>query len=93
MQWLKGTIVHVGEDNGTTLAIMQTSTEILYGEAGEFRPIKTAEQIAAEERREAIDQMVQFFMNYYGNPKGAEQYLLICRSLYDAGLRFVGEDK
>lgn len=52
-----------------------------------FRPIRTPEQIAAEERKEAIDKLVQFFMNYYGNPKGAEQYLLICRSLHDAGYR------
>jgi len=52
-----------------------------------FRPIRTAEQIAAEEREKGIDEMVQFFMNYYGNPKGAEEYFLICRSLYDAGYR------
>lgn len=52
-----------------------------------YRPIRTPQQIAAEERKAAIDQMVQFFMNYYGNPKGAEQYLLICRSLHDAGYR------
>lgn len=52
-----------------------------------FRPIKTKEQLAAEEREKAVDEIVQFFMNYYGNPKGAEQYLLICRSLYDAGYR------
>lgn len=52
-----------------------------------FRPVRTPEQIAAEERADAIDKMVEFFVNYYGNPKGSEQYLLICRSLHDAGYR------
>ena len=52
-----------------------------------LRPLKTKEQLAAEEREKAVDEMVQFFMSYYGNPKGAEQYLLICRSLYGAGYR------
>lgn len=87
LKWLEGTIVHVGIHGSTKLAVMQTKEEILYGEVGEFRPIKTKEQIAAEEREKAIEEMVQFFMNYYGNPKGAEQYLLICRSLHDAGYR------
>lgn len=59
--------------------------------ASELRPIRTPGQIAADERADTIDQMVQFFMNYYGNPKGAEQYLLICRSLHDAGYRKIAE--
>lgn len=87
LKWLEGIIVHVGIHGSTKLAVMQTKEEILYGEVGEFRPIKTKEQLAAEEREKAIEEMVQFFMNYYGNPKGAEQYLLICRSLHDAGYR------
>ncbi|MNL79791.1 hypothetical protein D3C87_2064740 [compost metagenome] len=37
---------------------MQADTEILYGEIGEFRPIKTAEQIAAEERFNAVTEML-----------------------------------
>ena len=53
----------------------------------EFRPVRTPEQIAADERAGAIDKLVEFFVNYYGNPKGSEQYLLICRSLHDAGYR------
>lgn len=52
-----------------------------------LRPRRTPEQIAAEAREKAIEEMVEFFVNYYGNPKGSEQYLLICRSLHDAGYR------
>lgn len=58
-----------------------------WGDDCKFFPLRTPEQIAAVEREAAIDSMVQFFMNYYGNPKGAEQYLLLCRSLHDAGYR------
>lgn len=71
-------------------AVVWVSNAHIWASSGaSLRPIRTPEQIAAEERQEAIDQMVQFFMNYYGNPKGAEQYLLICRSLHDAGYRKV----
>lgn len=50
-----------------------------------FRPVRTPEQIAAEERRQAVDKMVELFITHYGNPKGGEQYIGICEALHDAG--------
>lgn len=47
---------------------------------GLFRPLRT-------EAERAIDEMVGIFINYYANPKGAENYLGIARKLYDAGYR------
>lgn len=91
-------VLHDGDSSWVEGQILYCSpyTVVISSEVGEhvhhprnlkFRPIRNPEQIAAEERKEAIDKLVQFFMNYYGNPKGAEQYLLICRSLHDAGYR------
>lgn len=88
MKWLQGTIVYVGKDNGTPLAIMQTKTEILYGEAGEFRPIRTPEQIAAEEREKAIDGMFN-----EANERAFMSYRELCAALYDAGYRKTEEPK
>lgn len=45
-----------------------------------FRPIKTPEQIAAEERQQAIDEMMDL-AERYGTVKG------IMSALYDAGYR------
>lgn len=80
MQWVPGTIVYIGKDHRDLLAIMQTDTEILYGEIGEFRPIKTAEQIAAEERLKAIDEMLEICNAV---PEGESKLA----HLYDAGYR------
>lgn len=93
IEWLDGEFlkaVVVGHHQGAVVAVDDDDPRrVFIGKKPCYRPFRTPEQIAAEERREAIDQMVQFFMNYYGNPKGAEQYLLICRSLHDAGYRKV----
>lgn len=47
----------------------------------EFRPIRTPEQIAAEERKEAISKMLR-----YAAITG-ESYRDVCGKLYDAGYR------
>lgn len=84
--WISGTIVHVGLNNGCTVAIMQCEKEVQYGYSGEFRPIRTPEQIAAEEREAAIQAM-------YGLSRTSSiadvlhaQHRL-CADLYDAGYR------
>jgi hypothetical protein len=89
MQWLKGTIVYVGEDYGTTLAIMQTSTEILYGEAGEFRPSYSDDEIAAQERKKVIDAISDVLIE----TERMSGYTDVAAHLYESGLRFVEEDK
>lgn len=84
MQWLKGTIVYVGKDKGTTIAIMQTPNEILYGEVGEFRPIQTPEQIAAEEREKVIEDIARVIRSKISDKRAAE-------SLYELGYRKMEE--
>lgn len=51
------------------------------GSHGCFRPIRTPEQIAAEERDKAIDEMAQDLGKFFSNPK------VSARTIYDAGYR------
>lgn len=46
-----------------------------------FRPIRTPEQIAAEEREKAIDEMLKDFGKFFANP------MTSARTIYDAGYR------
>jgi len=55
---------------------------LYYGEPNEFRPIRTPEQIAADEREAAIDEMLA------ATPApGSDISLRVCEKLYDAGYR------
>lgn len=61
-----------------------------WGIATKFRPIRTPEQIAAEERKAAVDEMRAMFKF-----SDAQQEMLraVCYSLYDAGYRKTEGDK
>lgn len=94
LKWLEGTIVHVGYHGSTKLAVMQAKEEILYGEVGEFRPIKTKEQIAAEERDKAIEDMValvakgqDYSVQAETGTSTADYVMNACKQLHDAGYR------
>lgn len=52
-----------------------------------FRPIRTHEQIEAEERDKAVDELCETIVGHYGSPKMSEHYLGLARALYDAGYR------
>ena len=54
-----------------------------------FRPIRTPEQIAAEEREKAVDALCYEIIMHYGYPKNAEQYRSLASKLHDAGYRKV----
>lgn len=86
LKWLEGTIVHVGYHGSTKLAVMQAKEEILYGEVGEFRPIKTKEQLEAEGREKAIEEMVYGAVGCERGGNNTKAFL-ICSFLYDAGYR------
>lgn len=89
LRWKRGVIVHAGTDRGLSVAVMQCADEILWGESGEFRPIKTPAQIAADEREAAIEAMIAA-CPYPGSISTA----IDCAALYDYGLRFLdGDDK
>lgn len=52
-----------------------------YAHEVEMRSIRTPEQIAAEEREKAIDEMAQDLGKFFSNPK------MSARTIYDAGYR------
>ena len=56
---------------------------LYYGEPNEFRPIRTPEQIAADARRKAIDEMVKALGM---DEPGTAEYIR-CGLIYDAGFR------
>lgn len=51
------------------------------------RPIRTPEQIAAEERERAIDDLCASIVSHYEARKMSEHYLGLARALHDAGYR------
>lgn len=57
--WVKVEIYAHTEFKGDTYACAKNETDMFYGLAHEFRPIKTAEQVAAEEREKAIEEMIR----------------------------------
>lgn len=88
-QWAKVSIVYASEwvtviredkiADPVEIAIENYGDE----ERKKFRPVRTKEEI---KREEGIDGIVQFFINYHGYPKGAEQYLRVATALYDAAV-------
>jgi len=59
---------------------------LYYGAAGDFRPIRTPEQIAAEEREKAVKEMETVAAKAWrATPIGMDMITEICSALYDAG--------
>ena len=59
--WVKVEIYSHTEFMGEAHACAKNGTDMFYGLAHEFRPIKTAEQLAEEEREDAANKMFQRF--------------------------------
>ena len=57
--WVRVEIYAHTELMGETYACAKNGTDMFYGLAREFRPIKTAEQLAEEEREKAIADMME----------------------------------
>lgn len=68
--------------NGKDVAVFQRGDLIAYSRAGSFRPTRTAEQVAAEEREKAIKEMMM-----HGVDAGDSTIEYSCAALYDAGYR------
>jgi len=87
--WTKVTIVahHFIEEDDLLVAVFVYKNGSSHSSEGDhFRPLRTSDQIAAEERKKAIDEMV------YGacgaEPDGANTTaFMLCGLLYDAGYR------
>lgn len=72
--------------NGKDVAVFQRGDLIAYSRSGSFRPIRTAEQVAAEERDKAINEMV-FGVCGCEPDGGNTTAFMICGFIYDAGYR------
>lgn len=59
----------------------------LAADNGNFEPIRTPEQIAAEQADREIDAICYDIVSHYENPKGSEHYLGLARALHLAGYR------
>lgn len=71
--------VFVRDENGEEIALLL--------EGREFFPIRTQEQIEAEEREREIDELCATIFTHYGNPKGSEHYLGLATKLHQEGYR------
>lgn len=76
---------------GRDVAVFQIGDYIAYSPADRFRPIRTPEQIAEEERVAAVDEMINAVSK--ANPQciTIAQARITCMALYDAGYRKAGD--
>lgn len=84
--WVKVEIYAHTEFMGETHACAKNGTDMFYGLAHEFRPIKTAEQLAEEERKSQILDMIDSF----GTDTaiwGRDAVMEICGHLWEYGYR------
>jgi hypothetical protein len=73
---------------GAVVAVFKRDDRVFYSPADAFRPIRTPEQIAAEEREKEVDQMVQRIAeNTTGIGIGAA--MICAKALHAAGYRKV----
>jgi len=75
-----------GHDTGL-LVVFATEDDVSFSSPECFRPIKTKEQLAAEEREKEIDTLCYDILSHYEAPKMSEHYLGLAKSLYEAGYR------
>ena len=80
--WIEGSVIAYYEIKGKTYAWFAEDDGFYPPSILEFRPIRTPEQIAADERGAAIDEMLA------ATPApGSDISLRVCEKLYDAGYR------
>lgn len=80
--WIEGHVIAYHELNGETYAWFAEDDGFYPPNVLDFRPIRTPEQIAAEEREKAIDEMHVMI-----DSDRAKHFRLLCEALYDAGYR------
>ena len=84
-EWFVGTVVvHIDLDR--PVAVAHNGEDVFHGYAEDFRPIRTTEQIAKQERSKACDKMYGVILDKIPQDRrnnGSD----ICEALYDAGYR------
>lgn len=91
--WCEAEVLKVASDeNGAIIAARELDTDYLFW-THDFRPIKTAEEIAAEEeakeRSRAIEEMAVTLKYYSGFSLTGNDAMKYCVHLYDNGYRLV----
>lgn len=74
---------------GAVVAVFKCDDRVFYSPADAFRPIRTPEQIAAEEREKEVDALCYDIVSHYEAPKMSEHYLGLAKALHAAGYRKV----
>ena len=72
--------------NGKDVAVFQRGDLIAYSRSGSFRPTRTAEQVAAEERKSEILEMIDTFETDTAI-WGRDAVMEICGHLWESGYR------
>ena len=85
--WVKVEIYAHTEFKGDTYACAKNETDMFYGLAHEFRPIKTAEQLAEEEKIATIAEMRDALMDASDRKSVTLVERLATVALYEAGYR------
>jgi hypothetical protein len=83
-QFVKCTVIAHAEVNGAQVAVVNSGKQIGWTFIGKFRPIKTQEQIAAQARSKACDEMFGIMSS---PPVREGNRSDMAEALYDAGYR------
>ena len=86
-RWVKVEIYTHTEFKGDTYACAKNETDMFYGLAHEFRPIKTAEQLAEEEKIATIAEMRAVVMAASDRKSVTLVECIATVALYEAGYR------
>ena len=84
-EWLVGQ--YIGQFNGKIIAGCHATGVVGYLQSGEMRPIRTPEQIAADEREAAVAAMLELDPYQPNTTLGMMSRADFCRTLHDAGYR------
>lgn len=74
---------------GSDVAVFQRGDMIAYAHKGKFRPIRTPEQIATEQRDREVDEMIAIIGDVGDNPSWPD----IAAELHAAGYRKQADEK
>ncbi len=77
------------EIKGAAVAVFKRDDRVFLSPADSFRPIRTPEQIAAEDRENEVDALCYDIVSHYEAPKMSEHYLGLAKALHAAGYRKV----
>ena len=85
--WIEGSVIAYYEIKGKTYAWFAEDDGFYPPNVLEFRPVRTPEQVAADEREAAVAAMLELDPYLPNTTLGMMSRADFCRTLYDAGYR------